>query len=131
MDFEVEGTDLVHELELDVHGDSWSDWSDVWAHGLWWYDWNDLLSPVAGIDRGARSIQLAPRAPQVGAAEADAEEEEALADLGGSFVKESPSQPPVGVRGPSPRPTPSPSPSKRARAPRSGTPVHEPICPSA
>ena len=64
-------------------------------------------------------------------ADADAEEEEALADLGGSFVKESPSQPPVGVRGPSPRPTPSPSPSKRARAPRSGAPVHEPLCPSA
>jgi len=61
--------------------------------------------------------------PEVGAAEADAEEEEALGDLGGSFVKESPSQPPVGVRGPSPRPTPSPSPSKRARAPRSGAPA--------
>eukprot|EP01045_Picozoa_sp_COSAG04_P000276 COSAG04_NODE_5_length_50521_cov_24.772639_53_plen_325_part_00 len=42
---------------------SWSDWSDVWAHGLWWYDWNDLLSPVAGIDRTTRSIQLAPPYP--------------------------------------------------------------------
>lgn len=75
--------------------------------------------------------QVQEEEPEAEAADADAEEEEALADLGGSFVKESPSQPPVGVRGPSPRPTPSPSPSKRARAPRSGAPVHEPLCPSA